>query len=365
MNIRFTNQLFILFLFIFVIFFTSCEKKVFTPKIKHKTEDEYFNESLKETNDLIDKIKDEKNENEKNENLQIKKTANMEIVSVNKILVEKAMKLKKEGKYQRALKILLDLLREDSKNISILENISELYASLNNFTQSKLYAEKILELNDKNIFALTIIANFYAKNNEIEKAIATYIKLSQISPNDILYHNIGVLYEKQNKLRKAFEYYKKAVRLRGSEKGYYTLALLSIKLNDKENTIKYLEKAVKRGGSIKIKRILAEEYLKQKNYKNAKLIYSQISKKTNNSDDYNNLASVYLLESKYMDAEMVYLNALKISPNDQKLLHNLVLCYYKMKDPIKMEKAIKDYEKNNASLSEIRKLKVYLSNISK
>jgi tetratricopeptide (TPR) repeat protein len=357
------------FLIVFVVFFSSCERKKFISKVKHKTEEEYINESLKESQDLLKRIDEEnktKKEAENEESLRLSEQAsNIEVLNINKMLIEKAMKFKKEGKYQQSLDILLGVLREESENVSILVNISELYAFLNNFNYAKEYAEKVLKIDDKNTFALTMIANFYAKNNQIEKAINAYLKLSKIKPNHILYHNIGVLYENENQLKKAFEYYNKAVRLNPTEQEYYALALISKKLNNKENTITFLEKASKKGDSDKIKRMLAKEYLLQKKYDNALYVYKQISTKSKSVDDFNDLASAYLLDKKYTDAEKTYKEALKISPNDQKILYNLTLCYYNMKDASKMQRAIRDYENSNAPITEVRKLKVYLSKISK
>ncbi len=360
-------KIYILILLLFSSFFIGCEKKTFTPKTTYKPSGDYLTETLKETDNLLNKINNEKKDNSEiiNQVDTSNRVSDIKTITVNKILIKKAMKFKKKGEYERALNILLDLLKDEPKNISILENISELFASLNNFKQSNIYAERILKLDDKNIFALTTIASVYAKNDQTDKAIKAYKKLIKISPNYILYHNIGVLYEKLKKFKKAFEYYKKAIRLNKSEEGYYSLALLAKKLRDNKNFINYLEKAVKIGKSIKIKRILAKEYLNQKRYNKAEIIYTEISKKTNSIDDFNGLASAYLLEGKYTNAERTYLNALKITPNNKELLYNIAICYLKMKNPQKMKIAIKNYERKGASITEIRKLKVYLSKISK
>ncbi len=359
-------RIYILILLFFNAFMISCEKKVFTPEKKYKPKGDYLAETLKKTDEIFNKIEQEKNANSntESENNTTDISSDIKKPTVNEILIKRALKLKKEGKYNRALNIFLDLLKEDTKNISILKNVSELFALLNNFKQSERYAQKILKLDEKNIFALTMIGNFYAKNGEINKAIKTYMDLVEISPNYTLYHNLGVLYEKQNKLKKAFEYYKKAIRLKKSESAYYSLALLAKKLNDSNNVIKYLKKAVKTGDSIKIKKFLAKEYMELKKYAKAELLYAKIASKTNSLYDFNALASVYLLEQKYTKAEKTYLKALRIEPNNKNVLYNLSLCYYRMKNPQKMKKIIRNYEKSGASVVKVRELKVYLSKIS-
>lgn len=334
----------------------SCQKEKFIPPESKHREEDFLKRTLKETEEIVKKTK-KKNNFDRNDIVKPE--------TVEDIQVRLANKYKKEGKYKKALIVLLDLYKEYPESINILENISQVYSALKDFENSKKYALKILELDKENLFALTVIANFYAHKKEYKKAIEHYIKIANISPAYNVLHNIGVLYEKQGRLKEAFKYYKKASRVNPSQDAFYSLALISQKLNDKDNSLEYLIKADRRGFSLKIKKMLALEYIKQNKFDEAVKVYLQIIDKTNALEDYNNLASAYLYKKRYGKAEEIYKKALKYYPQNPRLLYNLALCYYKMKKPSKMLRIIREYEKVAQSITSVRKLKVYLGKISK
>jgi len=355
------------FLVVITLLFSSCEKKVFThPEKKQKTEADYLKESMVETEEMFNRLdKAKANRDNKNKKEIFIASINSNIISENKILSQKAMKLKNNKEYKKAIKILLYIYRDEPKNISVLESITDLYSLLKDYTNAKNYAQKILDIEKNNIFALTVFANYYANNNQVNKAIDTYLELIKINSNYILLYNVAVLYEKQGKLRKAFEFYKKSLRKEESVESFYALALISKKLRNNSDVILYLKKAVSKGASIKIKRYLASEYLSQAKYKEAIFIYEELANKSNSVFDYMDLGNAYNQIQNYTKAESIYLKALRVSPKNSDLLYNIAICYYRMNSPIKMNKIIEQYEANSSSVTKIRQLKVYLAKISK
>ena len=61
------------------------------------------------------------------------------------------------GKYQKAVDILLNLLKSDKNNMEYLENLALLYQDLNDSDNATKYARKILEIESANKIALDIL----------------------------------------------------------------------------------------------------------------------------------------------------------------------------------------------------------------
>ncbi len=350
----------ILFLTIILIL-TGCERKKFTPK--RKSAKYYVNKEIESSN-LMEKelIHNKKNiKNRENASNMIFEHADKKQMKLNRAII-----FKNEGKYYKAIDLLLDVLENDSKNISILENILELYILTKDNVAIKKYSQKIIDLDDKNSFAIQTMANILMEDNNLNSALDFYEKLLEIKPSAISYYNIALLYLKKHDTNKALKLLKKSNSLKESSNTNYQIALIYENLGDEEKMLLYLEKSAKSyDATIKSVSLLGNKYFKLKKYSEALNIFKKLTKIRKNPNDIKNLAIAYQFNKDFYNAITNYNSYLDKVQNDRDALYNLALCYYELGKANKMDLTIKRYSNHSKSITKTRHLKVLLSKLRK
>lgn len=348
----------ILLAFVFVL--VSCEKKIYTPNVKVKTTQDSINETLNEIKEF-----DNKKIENKAENKETVTNPNKVISESNQDLLNKAMQLKAQGEYFKALDIFLNVLRTEEENETIIENIIDTYIKLKDDLNAIKYTELLLTINGGNIFGLMTSANFYFKNKDLEKALDFYLRIIDKEPtNTNILYNIAVIYEQKNMLDNAINYFEKVASLKESSEIYMSIAIIFNKLNKKNETIKYLLKSLKFDrNSIKTRKFLAEIYIKSGDYEKAIEQFEYIIKSSDDVNDFKNLASCYQSLKNYENAAKFYEEGLKLAPNDTDMLYFASIAFYNLKDKKKMAQYVDMYSKISTQITEKRKLKVLLDKL--
>lgn len=101
------------------------------------------------------------------------------------VLEKRSYQYYKEGKYKDAIKDIEEMIKSNPSGKSgYLNNLALCYQGLGNNEKAKEYFEEAIKLDDKNINALSGLAEYYSKKNEKNKAIEYYRKILKISPAD-------------------------------------------------------------------------------------------------------------------------------------------------------------------------------------
>ena len=138
--------------------------------------------------------------------------------------LERALELKKEEKFEEALKILNELLSNEPsstevKNI-LIQVLFDFGAYLNDdwvedFEGAADCFNKIIELDAESYRAWYNLGISYFRLERIEKSLDAYRHALKINPNyEYIYYNIGLLYEiLKEDYESAIKYYEEALKL--------------------------------------------------------------------------------------------------------------------------------------------------------
>ena len=136
----------------------------------------------------------------------------------------------KKKKYEDSINYLLEGLKINNKDISILNSLGEIYFELRNLNESEKYYLKALEINPYSHRSLNNIAGFYLETNNSEKAIKLYKKALKIFPDEpTILENISKAYFSLNESEIAKELTKKALRIRSSASGKKLMSFIYFK----------------------------------------------------------------------------------------------------------------------------------------
>lgn len=136
--------------------------------------------------------------------------------------IEKAIKLKKEEKFEEALNILRSLNQskkhsDEIKNL-LIKTLFDYGNHLNDewicdYERAIEVFKEIIQLDHNNYRAWYNLGISYSNLNKTEDALSAYNKALQIKPDYMYcYYNIGLLYEIQKEnLEIALQYYEKAL----------------------------------------------------------------------------------------------------------------------------------------------------------
>lgn len=186
----------------------------------------------------------------------------------------------KQEKYSRAVDSFLVANSYDNKNISYLFEIARVYNSLNKFTESIEYYDKIAQietsydlyyergiiydkigntqktiedlnaaytLNSSDIKLILLLGNALFKSGKNDQALSKFQKVISIDKNQAEAHfSIGKIIESQGKPEKAINYYENAIRL-DSKVGvyYYQLGFLYKGLGKYQKALKIFKAYLK------------------------------------------------------------------------------------------------------------------------
>jgi len=137
-------------------------------------------------------------------------------------LIDKAIKLKKEEKYELALNMLEELYNKEPNSEKVKNAFIEVlldYGGYLNDDWSLKYDKavecykRIISLDSRNYRAWYSLGVAYYNLQKIEEALSSYVEALKIKPNHAFcYYNMGLIYEfHKEDLEKALKLYEKAL----------------------------------------------------------------------------------------------------------------------------------------------------------
>lgn len=154
--------------------------------------------------------------------------------------IEQAFALCNEKKFDEALPILEEIIKDDPKNSEAWRTLAQIHWFHKHDTE-KAYDELIeaLRCEPKNIWALVLMGNLLTKEkNDVEHAKQYYDKVLEYHPdNAIAINNIGATFMERKDFDGALPYLQKALKLDDTYvNSYYGLALCYYKLGKLEES---------------------------------------------------------------------------------------------------------------------------------
>lgn len=134
--------------------------------------------------------------------------------TTHNILMERITELYNSGEYVEFIKLAENESNKSENDLQFYMGLSHAYANLGNWDKAFYYAEKLLDKEPSNYYALFAIGNYYFILEKLDSAEFYYNKVLTINPYYARANlNLAVLYSKQDNKSKAVEQYLKAIEL--------------------------------------------------------------------------------------------------------------------------------------------------------
>ena len=172
------------------------------------------------------------------------------------VYLDDALESLRLNKTDDALKIFHEILKSDSKNLSVMTHISNIYSARKDTGKYNIYLRKISLIDKKNYKVLNNLALTYKKLNKYELAEKYFLKSLQINKEYISVNfNLALLYEEKGELEKAKKYYQAVIKLdKKFIPAYYNLQRIDKNLISDES-YKFIKKILIEYGEKKSKDI--------------------------------------------------------------------------------------------------------------
>lgn len=129
-------------------------------------------------------------------------------------LMERITELYNSRKYVEFIKLAENELKNSENDFGFYLALSDAYGNLGDWDKAFYYAEKLLDKEPSNYYALFAIANYNLILEKLDSAEFYYKKVLTINPNYARANlNLAELYTKQDHKAKAVEQYLKAIEL--------------------------------------------------------------------------------------------------------------------------------------------------------
>ena len=227
-------------------------------------------------------------------------------------LLKKVQVLNKEKEFKKVIELLTDAILKTYNSADLYAEKAQAFYRLKEYELSNEAAEKALTINPKNARGNHYRGNYYAINNEYDKAIEYYNKAIEAdSKDDYPYIGLGIVYYDLKEYDKAKECYKKAIEANPKDAySYNGLGNTYYDLKEFNKAIEYYNKAI------------------------------EIDPK--DAYSYNGLGNTYYDLKEFNKAIEYYNKAIEIDPKDAYPYSGLGNTYYDLKE---FDKAIEYYNK--------------------
>ena len=129
-------------------------------------------------------------------------------------LMERITELYNSREYVEFIKLAENELKKSENDFGFYLALSDAYGNLGDWDKAFYYAEKLLDKEPSNYYALFAIANYNFILEKLDSAEFYYNKVLTINPNYARANlNLAELYTKQDNKAKAVEQYLKAIEL--------------------------------------------------------------------------------------------------------------------------------------------------------
>ncbi|TXJ43060.1 tetratricopeptide repeat protein [Brachyspira pilosicoli] len=253
------------------------------------------------------------------------------------------------GDTDSAIEMYLKSLANSKTQVESVKRLVKVYEQVEDYDSIKKVYEQILNQNPNDINTMIALGNLYEEENNYDKAVKYYYRLSKIKNYTNAYEAIGLLanaYYKGNKLDEAEDNYKKIIMLDKKDDLYKTALerLGDITYRQKAFTasLKYYKEiyTIETNKAIFKPRLGELELYYGNSDRGIKLLENSIKESVGNAFPSRTLAIYYESIGNYNEALNYYNYTLSKYPNDRESLYRAGMLYYKNRE----------YKKANESL---------------
>lgn len=156
----------------------------------------------------------------------------------------RASALEDSGKYEPALALYLEALKQDPASLEILRTVAKVSARLKRFKPALKYAVSAYELDPKDAENMKLIGTIYLQQYQILKALQYLEMAYQASPEDEeLIVSLSYLYEGMNQFDNAMGMLNKLIAVNPSAENFLRVGHLSSKLNKYREALGFYQQA--------------------------------------------------------------------------------------------------------------------------
>ena len=131
-----------------------------------------------------------------------------------KILINKALQLHKDGKINDAISLYVRLIGENDNNPQLLFLLGTALVQIKDFKKGIEYLKKSLSLKSENASAYNNLGNAFKEINSYKEALDNYSKAIKINPNFADAHsNRGIILQEMKRFEEALISYDKAIKI--------------------------------------------------------------------------------------------------------------------------------------------------------
>ncbi len=237
-------------------------------------------------------------------------------------LLQKAIALNKDKKYQEVDNLLTDEVLEKYNDVALYAEKAIALFRLEKQEDCERIANIGYQLDPNNAKINNYLGHIYSDKAEYKKAENYYLKAIERDSNySNAYNGLGILYYDKKEYEKAEEYYKKAIEKDSNNSNAYNgLGNIYSEKEDYRKAEEYYKKSIELDSNSKWPyNNLGILYKEKKEFEKAEEYYKKaIEKNSYFSDPYYNMAQMFFLDTKqYQHAKVFYAQFIEVE-NDPK-----------------------------------------------
>ena len=243
-------------------------------------------------------------------------------------IIHYAITAHKEGKYDEAERLYLEILKSEPKNIDANHNLGVLKVSRNQSAEAISLFKTAIEVDPKNTQNWFSYANALLNLKKFEEAESSYRKIIEIDPNyPNLFSTFGNILKELGKLEEAEKSYKKAIELKQDyTETHYNLGNVLVELRKFDEAEACFKKTIElKPDFAQAHNNLGLRMLDLHKLEEAEVYFKKATKlNPDYSEAYNNLGFIQKLLKKLEDSLTSYNHAYSLKPDLDFLLGTLL-----------------------------------------
>ena len=235
--------------------------------------------------------------------------------------IDKINELIGQRKFEEALNITMDALKEDADNIELIKLAGLAEVNLNLWAEAKIHFETVVKFNPEDATSWFYLANCYNNLADFVSAKNTYIKVIELREEYVeAYKSLCVVLLKLDLMNEAIEYAKKGQMIVPEDYLFdFVIGTAYVKLREFEKSIEPFEKALQKdSNNIGIYNSLGTAYMASKRSEDAIKCYQKVIELQPDSPmGYFNLGSAYQIQQKHKEACEMLKKAVELDEEDE------------------------------------------------
>ncbi len=242
------------------------------------------------------------------------------------------------GLHQKALQIWLDFIKNDHENVTVLTRIADSYRKTRDFTMSRDYYYRVLDLEPENPYALIGLGHLYFDFKDYREAMRAWERayLKDPSHADVrILTSLGNCHRKLKTFKQGLPYFEKVL----SEEPNNFYALFGMAdcyrgMNEPDKSLEYWKNILDKDPRNKVIMTRAGDALRQmERYDEAEDFYSRALNIEYDMYAVLGLALVHKMRRQWESAVVSLRGILKNDPNNTRIYQELAECYIEMNKP--------------------------------